>query len=79
MGNRNVVANNNQIISGIKQGVMDAMMEVLMATGGLGGNRGNQNQTIYLEVKTENDEVLARAVRRGNEKLDYRTNPSPAY
>ena len=79
MGNRNVVANNNQIISGIKQGVMDAMMEVLMATGGLGGNGGNQNPVFYIEVKTENDEVLARAVKRGNEKLDYRTNPSPAY
>lgn len=30
-------------------------------------------------VKTENDEVLARAVTRGQQKLDYRTNPTPSF
>ena len=78
MGRRNVVANNNQITSGIKAAVIEGIMEVFMATDGFGG--GSQaSQTIYVEVKTENDEVLARAVKRGNEKLDYRYNPSPAY
>lgn len=79
MGNRNVVANNNQIVSGIKQGVIEAMMEVVMATGAFGNNSDNSEKILYVEVKTENDEVLARAVQRGNEKLDYRMNPSPAY
>ena len=30
-----------------------------------------------IEVKTENDEVLARAVERGQQRLDYRNNPTP--
>ena len=78
MGRRNVVANNNQITSGIKAAVIEGLMEVFMATDGFGGS-SQASQTIYVEVKTENDEVLARAVKRGNEKLDYRYNPSPAY
>lgn len=78
MGRRNVVANNNQITSGIKAAVIEGLMEVFMATDGFGGS-SQAPQTIYVEVKTENDEVLARAVKRGNEKLDYRYNPSPAY
>lgn len=32
-----------------------------------------------IEVRTENDEVLARAVTRGQQKLDYRNNPTPSY
>lgn len=78
MGRKNVVANNNQITSGIKAAVIEGMMEVFMATGGMNSG-SSQPQTLYIEVKTENDEVLARAVKRGNEKLDYRHNPSPAY
>lgn len=35
------------------------------------------NPIIHVEVKTENDEVLARAVTRGQQKLDYRNNPTP--
>lgn len=77
MGSKNTVANNGQIIAGIKEGVIEGLMEVFMATGGFGGGN-NQPYTFYIEVKTENDEVLARAVQRGNEKLDYRFNPSPA-
>lgn len=37
------------------------------------------NVTCYAELKTENDEVLARAVTRGQKKLDYRMNPSPQF
>lgn len=37
------------------------------------------NVTCYAELKTENDEVLARAVTRGQEKIDYRMNPTPKF
>lgn len=73
MGGRNSVANNVQIIEGIKQGVIDAMMQVYMSTQAGGSN---DERILYIEVKTENDEVLARAVQRGNAKLDRRMSPS---
>ena len=80
IGNRTAVASNSQITEGIKQAVIDGFMEVFMSTGGFSGSTGNSNPPVfYIVVKTENDEVLARAVQRGNEKLDYRFNPSPAY
>ena len=37
-----------------------------------------ENQVFYIEVKTQNDEVLARAVQRGNAKLNRRYTPSAA-
>lgn len=37
------------------------------------------NVTCYAELKTENDEVLARAVTRGQQKSDYRMNPTPKF
>lgn len=38
----------------------------------------NEQAPIFnIEVKTENDEVLARAVERGQQRLDYRNNPTP--
>jgi hypothetical protein len=76
MGNRNVVANNKQITEGIKSAVVDGMMEVFMAT------RGGDNQqpiVVNAVLKTENDEVLARAVERGRAKRDSRFNPIPVY
>lgn len=78
MGSQSAVANNGQIIEGIKQGVISAIMEVYMATGGFSGGSGEKYPVFNIVVKTENDEVLARAVQRGNDKLDYRFNPSPA-
>lgn len=37
------------------------------------------NVTCYAELKTEDNEVLARAVTKGQQKLDYRMNPTPQY
>lgn len=51
----------------VAQGVAMAMMS----------GQSNQSITVYAELKTENDEVLARAVTRGQKKLDYRFNPIP--
>lgn len=72
LGNRNVVANNMQIAEAIKGAVVDGMMEVAMATS---GNGTAQPQIIVEAVlKTENDEVLARAVERGRNKRSARFN-----
>ena len=73
MGRKNVVANNIQITEGIKAAVIDGMMQVHMATG---GSSSQNNRPIVVEavLKTENDEVLARAVQRGEEKRNSRFN-----
>ena len=56
----------SEIQQAVAEGVVMAMMN----------NQGNQpNITVYAELKTENDEVLARAVTRGQQKIDYRMNP----
>ena len=78
MGNRNVVANNQQITDGIKEAVIDAMMQVYMAT--TGGQKDDAIPYIINAVlKTEDNEVLARAVEKGRASRDGRFNPSPAY
>lgn len=33
----------------------------------------------HIEVKTEDNETLARAVTKGQKQIDYRNNPTPAY
>lgn len=80
MGNKHVVANNQQITDGIKQAVIDGMMEVYMATQ---SNRTDNNSAIpYIinaVLKTEDNEVLARAVEKGQASRSSRFNPSPAY
>lgn len=73
MGHKNVVANNMQITEGIKAAVVDGMMEVAMATGN-GGASGDAPYVLNVVVKTENDEVLARAVERGRSRRDARFN-----
>ena len=57
-----------ELSQAVAEGVVTAMMN----------NHGNQpNITVYAELRTENDEVLARAVTRGQQKIDYRNNPVP--
>ena len=58
------------LASAVAQGYVRAMML----------NQGNQPQPIFnIVVKTEDNEVLARAVQRGNQSIDYRNNPTPRY
>ena len=80
MGNNHVVANNNQIKDGIKEAVIEGMMEVYMATqsNGADGN-GTIPYIINAVLKTEDNEVLARAVEKGQASRSSRFNPSPAY
>ena len=71
MGQRNVVANNMQITEGIRAAVVDGMMEVFMAT----NHQENEKPIVVNAVlKTENDEVLARAVERGMARREQRFN-----
>ena len=80
MGNRNVVANNQQITDGIKEAVIDAMMEVYIATQSNGvDSNGTIPYIINAVLKTEDNEVLARAVEKGQASRSSRFNPSPAY
>ena len=58
------------LVSAVAQGYVQAMM----------ANQGNQQQPIFnIVVKTEDNEVLARAVQRGQQSMDYRNNPTPRY
>lgn len=77
MGSRNVVANNKQITEGIKNAVVEGMMEVAMATSS--GNSDDKPYILHAVLKTEDNEVLARAVEKGNFSRDWRYNPSPVY
>ena len=69
MGNRNAVANNDQIVEGIEAGVMRGVARAMSMSGG-GGN--TMPYQINVTVKTQNDEVLARAVERGQAQRNYR-------
>ena len=79
MGNRNVVANNIQIAEGIKAAVVDGMMEVAMSGAFGRGDRNEQPIVVNATLRTENDEILARAVERGMAKRNDRFNPVAGY
>ncbi len=67
---RNTQIDNKEFMDAITGAVVTAMMN----------NQQNPiNVTCYAELKTENDEVLARAVTRGQKSLDYRYNPTPKF
>lgn len=66
---RTAVANNAIISEAIEGAVERAMSRALMNNGQM-----NPEVTVYAELTTD-DEVLARAVTRGQSKIDYRTNP----
>lgn len=70
---QSVVANNEQIQNGIRDAVVDGMMEVYMATS---SDTDNSNGDLVLVV---GDEEIARASMRGQRKLDKRFNPTIAF
>lgn len=69
MGNRNVVANNNQITDGIKRAVIEGMMEVAMALNT--GGKENTSPIIENTFKVDS-ETFYRMVQKGKEKHDRR-------
>lgn len=69
IGNHTAVANNQQIENGIANAVYRAMMSVAQS-----GSFGGGDVVVNAILKTENDEVLARAVTRGQKSIDRRYN-----
>ena len=68
LGNGKFGIDEETMTNAVSRGVAMAMMN----------NQGNQpNITVYAELKTEDDEVLARAVTRGQRKMDYRMHATP--
>lgn len=72
IGSKNAVANGEQITDGIRQAVVDGMMQVYMATR---GSTKEEAPVFYIELKISDDEVLARTVQRGEKKLARRMAP----
>lgn len=69
MGNRNAVANNSQIVDGIKEGVKEAVIEAMML---FTGNQ-EQGEPPILEFTWNCDsETLYKIVQRGKEKAGRR-------
>lgn len=77
IGKKNAVANNTQITTAIKEAVVEAMMQVAMATST--EQSDDLPYIIHVEVKTQDNEVLAQAVEKGKASRDSRMNPSPAF
>ncbi|SHK33481.1 phage tail protein [Hespellia stercorisuis] len=70
MGNRSAVANNDQIVDGIKSGVYDAVVEAMMLFRGSDSGSGKE-PVIELTIIADS-ESLYKFVRRGKEKADRR-------
>ena len=77
IGKKNAVANNTQITTAIKEAVVEGMMQVAMATST--EQSDDLPYVIHVEVKTQDNEVLAQAVEKGKASRDSRMNPSPAF
>lgn len=62
--------NSKMIADAVERGVVTAMMN----------NAHNQQPiNVYATLQTEDNEVLARAVAKGQKSIDYRKNPVPSY
>ena len=70
MGNATTGMSEEALVNAVTAGVTMAMMN----------NQGNQTPiNLYATLYTENNEVLARAVAKGQESIDYRYNPTPQF
>lgn len=71
MGNKNAVANNNQIIEGIRNGVFEAVIDALNASGLL--DKDSTEKEVVLEFVLKADsETLYKLVRKGKKKYENR-------
>jgi hypothetical protein len=71
MGSRNAVANNNQIVEGIKNGVFEAVLDAFNASGILERDDSEKEVTLEFTLKADS-ETLYKVVRKGKKKYDYR-------
>ena len=70
MGNATTGMNEETLTNAVTAGVTMALMN----------NQGNQTPiNLYATLYTEDNEVLARAVAKGQESIDYRYNPTPQF
>lgn len=70
MGNATTGMSEETLVNAVTAGVTMAMMN----------NQGNQTPiNLYATLYTEDNEVLARAVAKGQESIDYRYNPTPQF
>lgn len=76
IGSKTAVMNNNQIVSSVAAGVRQAVAEGMSMANRGGGSTAPYE--IHVTVKTQDDEVLARAVERGNAKRKYRLSTAMA-
>ena len=75
IGTRTAVANNNQITEALKNAMLEGLMQYAMA---MNSSKDSTPYQINLVIKTQNDEVLARAVERGNARRNARMYPAGA-
>lgn len=75
IGTRTAVANNNQITEALKNAMLEGLMQYAMV---MNSSKDSTPYQINLVVKTQNDEVLARAVERGNARRNARMYPAGA-
>lgn len=71
MGNRSAVANNGQIIEGIKAGVFEAVMDAFTAAGQFFGSVGEKQVVLELTLMCDS-ETAYRIVRKGKQKYEGR-------
>ena len=74
MGNKTTIANNEQIVEGIRQGVFDGVIEAMMM------QSATQPEGAVIEIPLRiGNEELARAVYKGNESLIRRGELIPQF
>ena len=65
MGNRNVVANNNQIISGIAEGVGPAIYNAVLAA--MSQSVGGKNGDVHITLEIDGGKLVTKIVKKYNE------------
>ena len=71
MGNKNTVANNNQIIEGIRTGVFEAVVDALNASGLLDKEDSEKDVVLEFTLKADSETVY-KFVRKGRKKYENR-------
>lgn len=71
MGNKNTVANNSQIVEGIKAGVFEAVMDAFHASGLTDGGESGRTVIVELTLKADSETVY-KFVRKGEKKYNDR-------
>lgn len=71
MGRKNAVANNDQIVDGIKAGVFEAVMDAFSAAGTMFGGNGEKQVFVELTLMCDS-ETIYKLSKKGKEKFEGR-------